>query len=172
MQEANIKLCVLSLPDLLGTENNAALPEAVQSLFDSDTFLLLNKADLVCSTPVKTEEKDLLGAALTRLRRGDGDRLGQAWVTSLATGSGTQEFMTGLATALKHRLVSSLCKYAVVLTHFFRFNVFETDIRAHAPLITRERHRVLLETTCNHLQAFCAMCQYVSCLFFHHTDYT
>lgn len=117
MQEANIKLCVLSLPDLLGTENKAALPEAVQSLFDPDTFLLLNKADLA-STTVKIEEKDLLDAALTRLRRDGGDRLGKAWVTSLATGSGTQEFMTGLATALKHRLVSLLCKYAVVLTHF------------------------------------------------------
>ena len=157
MQEANIKLCVLSLPDLLGTENNVALPEAVQSLLDPDTFLLFNKADLAYSTPMKTEERDLLDAALTRLRRGGGDRLGQAWVTSLATGSGTQEFMTGLATALKHRLASLLCKYAVVLTHILRFNVFETDIRAHAPLITRERHRVLLETTCNHLQAFLAM---------------
>ncbi|KAF8727811.1 hypothetical protein AX14_006965 [Amanita brunnescens Koide BX004] len=140
VQEADIKLCVLSLPDLLKTENNAALPDAVQSLLDPDTFLLLNKADLACSTPVKTEEKDLLDAALTRLRRGRGDRLSQAWVTSLATGGGTQEFMAGLVMALKHR-----------------FNVFETDIRAHAPLITRERHRVLLETTCNHLRAFLAM---------------
>lgn len=106
VQEADIKLCVLSLPDLLETENNAVLPDAVQSLLDPDTFLLLNKADLACSTPVKTEEKDLLDAALTRLRRGRGDRLSQAWVTSLATGGGTQEFMTGLVMALKHRLVS------------------------------------------------------------------
>jgi hypothetical protein len=105
---------------------------------------MFNKADLACLTPVRTEEKDLLDAALARLRRGGGDRLGQAWVTSLATGSGTQEFMTGLATALKHRLVSLLCKYTVILKHYLRFNVFETDIRAHAPLIARERH--LLES--------------------------
>ncbi|KAF8351015.1 tRNA modification GTPase TrmE [Amanita rubescens] len=136
VQEADIKLCVLSLPDLLKAENQAPLPEAVQSLTDPHTLFLFNKADLASDF----REKDLVNTALARLHTDSSNPPGQAWVTSLATGDGTREFMTGLATALKHR-----------------FNVFETDVKAHAPLITRERHRVLLETTCNHLQAFLTM---------------
>ena len=46
-----------------------------------------------------------------------------------------------------------------------RFDVFETDLTAQAPLITRERHRVLLEAACDHLDAFLSMRQsLVNCL--------
>ena len=51
--------------------------------------------------------------------------------------------------------------------HPNRFNVFETDVSGHIPLITRERHRVLLEVACNHLEAFLAICRYLLC----HTAY-
>jgi len=98
VQEADIKLCVLSLPDLL---KEASLPEAVRSLIDPHTLFLFNKADLTSNS----REKDLVNTALARLHSDSINPPSQAWVTSLATGDGTREFITGLATALKHRFV-------------------------------------------------------------------
>ncbi|KAK2462332.1 hypothetical protein APHAL10511_005638 [Amanita phalloides] len=128
VQEANVNLCVLSLPDLLKTDD--PLPEAVRSLVNSNTFFLFNKVDLVDSGP----DENILRTALAKLRQ---DVSNHAWAASLATGDGMREFMSGFAGALHQR-----------------FNVFETDTRGHAPLITRERHRVHLEASCSHLEAF------------------
>jgi len=91
----------LSLPDLLKAENQAPLPEGVRSLTDPHTLFLFNKADLASDF----REKDLVNTALARLHTDGSNPPGQGWVTSLATGDGTREFMTGLATALKHRFV-------------------------------------------------------------------
>lgn len=101
VQEADIKLCVLSLPDLLKVQNQPPLPEAVRSLTDPQTLFLFNKADLASNF----REKDTVNTALARLHADSSSPPRQAWVTSLATGDGTQEFITGLATTLKHRFV-------------------------------------------------------------------
>jgi len=62
----------------------------------------------------------------------------QAWSTSLVTNQGTREFVQGLAEALKSR-----------------FNINDQTInKTHAPLITRARHRVHLESACRFLKAF------------------
>ncbi|KAF8630043.1 hypothetical protein AX15_003135 [Amanita polypyramis BW_CC] len=140
VEEADVKLCVLSLPDLLKADRNPSVPEALRSLVSPDTFFLFNKADLIASLSPITEEKTLIDIALSKLPKNSSGLENQAWVASLTTGDRMQEFMTGFAKALQQR-----------------FNVFETDLSTHAPLITRERHRILLEVACNHLEAFLTM---------------
>ncbi|KIL67299.1 hypothetical protein M378DRAFT_185721 [Amanita muscaria Koide BX008] len=131
VQDADIKLCVLSLPDLLKSDSDA-IPYPLQSLVGPDTFFLFNKADLLDR---ESESENMMIAVSSKL--GFKSLKDQAWIASLATGDGTRAFTTGFAQALKRR-----------------FDVFDMDVSVHAPLITRERHRVLLEAACEHLEAF------------------
>lgn len=134
VQDADIKLCVLSLPDLLKSDSDA-IPHPLRSLVGSDTFFLFNKADLLGHKGSEGESERMMITVSSKL--GFKSLKDQAWIASLATGDGTRAFTTEFAQALKRR-----------------FDVFDTDVSAHAPLITRERHRVLLEAACEHLEAF------------------
>ncbi|KAF8632008.1 hypothetical protein AX17_004952 [Amanita inopinata Kibby_2008] len=162
VQEADVKLCVLSLPDVLQAKNSIPkLPEGLRPLIDSDTYFLFNKFDLVSSSPT------LVDGALEMLVEklcGERAKSNRAWLASLTTGEGTRELMAGFASALKEKLVTLQFRTslrAILITVWFlflrRYNVLESDISAHAPLITRERHRVHLEVACKHLESFLAL---------------
>jgi tRNA modification GTPase len=92
VRDADIRLCVLSLPDIqknAATTWKDAIPAEIRPLVDTDnTYFLLNKIDLVGS---------LHGFVNAQ---GDG-----TWLISLNTGSGTQKFLDGLQNSLKERLV-------------------------------------------------------------------
>ena len=97
----------------------------------------------------------------------------QAWSTSLVTNQGTHEFVQGLAEALKSRYVIYFPPFfsggfLLLLFYFksafsFSFNINNQTInKTHAPLITRARHRVHLESACLFLKAFLDTRLYIS----------
>jgi tRNA modification GTPase len=84
IQDADISLCVLSLPDLL--KDSIQVPPTIQPFISSRTLVLFNKSDLVDSSE--------------RLNIGIGER---SWTVSLHTGEGMTEFMDGFARAIQER---------------------------------------------------------------------
>jgi len=91
VKNADIRLCVLSLPDL--TVPSAGIPKAVADLISPDTLLLLNKSDLMPGG-VLTSEKYLSGLNLQR------------WPVSVTGDNGMVSFMEGLADILHSRCVN------------------------------------------------------------------
>ena len=85
IQEADVSLCVLSLPDVIRT---GGLPPPVEPLMTFNTLVLLNKQDLV----VQAE-----------LRPYTVKQIQNSWNVSLATGAGMSDFMEGLGKVLKQR---------------------------------------------------------------------
>jgi tRNA modification GTPase len=86
IQEADVSLCVLSLPEVLSeTEPGIRMPASVLPLLSSTTLFLLNKADLVSSP--------------------DATVLPLSWTVSLCTGEGTAEFLASFAKTLHQRSV-------------------------------------------------------------------
>ncbi|KAG5645773.1 hypothetical protein DXG03_005310 [Asterophora parasitica] len=135
VQSADISLCVLSLPDALTAPDTTtnpnptpklAIPSTLSDLITPDTLILFNKSDLA---PNHNHTVDSL---LT-------STYGSAsWTVSLGTGAGTSKFLRGFGEALQDR-----------------FNLHDDALSSEdAPLITRERHRVHLESACRFLQAF------------------
>ncbi len=92
MESSDVSLCVLSAPDVLvrsqGGDWDLRLPSPVAPLVKDDTFILLNKTDL------------LPPPALAKLLSGT------TWAVSLSTGHGTQAFMDSFARALHNRFAS------------------------------------------------------------------
>lgn len=105
---ADIALCVLSISDVLRASASSTDSEALEiqhpselsPLISSDnTFLLLNKSDLL---------RDLDPTLLQTLAKRAGRALGipKAWVVSLDTSAGTDEFLSDLSTILRQRSAS------------------------------------------------------------------
>ncbi|KAJ3512923.1 hypothetical protein NLJ89_g3247 [Agrocybe chaxingu] len=134
VKNADFSVCVLPLSEVLSSDGSTiALPKDVQELITPHTYFLLNKADLV-SNPLPTSNLVIDGHP---------DTAGRVWTASLATGEGTQAFVQGLAGALMSQL-----------------NINGPSAQSqehHAPLVTRERHRVHLESACRFLKAFLAL---------------
>ena len=90
VQEADLSLCVLSLPevifDTLGGPQ-MRIPPSLGQFITSETFFLLNKSDLVAHSTVE------LSAALSS----------KSWTASLSTGEGTKEFLDNFSRALQER---------------------------------------------------------------------
>ncbi|GLB33395.1 putative tRNA modification GTPase TrmE [Lyophyllum shimeji] len=129
VRAADISLCVLSLPEVLvETPEGPSLmmPPGLETLIAPETLFLFNKSDL--SSPSAHQQVLKLAGA-----RGQHS----AWVASLSSGEGTTDFLSGFAAALHDR-----------------FNLGEDEFSAEMPLITRERHRVHLESARRFLQAF------------------
>lgn len=61
------------------------------------------------------------------------------------------------------------CPCVLYLIHFSRFEI--DDTKTHAPLITRSRHRVHLESACKFLEAFLALRAFF-CIFSHNFTFT
>ncbi|KAF9004780.1 hypothetical protein BDQ17DRAFT_1473977, partial [Cyathus striatus] len=115
VKEADIALCVLSLPDAATPSGGLNIPEELKALVTPETFFLLNKSDLASSSHVPLE---------------------RAWIASLQTGQGTQDFLTGFGERLKKK-----------------FELGDMP-DSRTPIITRERHRMHLESAARFLQAF------------------
>jgi tRNA modification GTPase len=131
VKEADLSLCVLSLPDVLSSPDNALVraPDEVKSHLKPDTIFLLNKSDTIASLPPNQ--------SLTFMEYGDNySRRPQFWTASLRTSEGTQSFLDGLAQFLQSRYSDG----------------FDCTI----PLITHARHRDFLEQAVMHLEEFIA----------------
>ncbi|KAF8164832.1 tRNA modification GTPase TrmE [Crassisporium funariophilum] len=163
VRNADISLCVLPMPEVLHSSQTATqkhqitLPESIRHLITPSTYFLFNKSDLIpnlhgyedftSSTaefaaqtskpcpPGPTHSHTVADNVTQNL-----DLSKRAWTASLTTGAGTHEFVQGLSKALKSR--------------FDIHDPSTNQSKTHAPLITRARHRVHLESACKFLQAF------------------
>lgn len=133
VKEADLSLCVLSLPDVLSSRDNALvrIPDEVKNHLKPDTLFLLNKSDTIESLP--------LNQSLTFTDHdnnyNNSKRL-QFWTASLRTSEGTQSFLDGLAQVLRSR--------------------YSDGFDYTSPLITHARHRDMLERAVMHLEEFIA----------------
>lgn len=132
VKEADLSLCVLSLPDVLSSSENALvrIPDEVKGYLKPDTLFLLNKSDTIASLPPNQ--------SLTFMKYG-GDYDSQRpkfWTASLRTSEGTQSFLDGLAQVLRTR--------------------YSDGFDYTSPLITHARHRDFLEQAVMHLEEFIA----------------
>jgi hypothetical protein len=96
IQDADISLCVLSLPEVVKSTANGYrldLPPELHPFISANTLVLLNKSDLVP------------GSAAANLNVTIGE---QAWAASLSTGEGMTEFMEGFVRMLLKRYGCSL----------------------------------------------------------------
>ncbi|KZT12620.1 tRNA modification GTPase TrmE [Laetiporus sulphureus 93-53] len=129
VKSADVALCVLSLPDIVGdneSQSSVRIPQSVAPLITSETYLLLNKTDMVDVTPERINcIRDAAGAA-------------KAWAVSLTTNKGTQGFLDGFAGAL-------LKRYDLMQ---------EGGTNQNEPLVTHARQRVHLENALQFLNAF------------------
>lgn len=93
IQDADISLCVLSLPGAITQTIDGSrvhVPTTLKPLIAPGTFLLFNKSDLA---PTVTPEV---------ISRSTGAK---SWMVSLRTGEGTADFLSGFASALQERYV-------------------------------------------------------------------
>ncbi|KAG6861491.1 hypothetical protein C0995_015918 [Termitomyces sp. Mi166 len=125
VQTADISLCVLSLPDVLVRTSKGPCLH-IPSALES-----LMKPD----TLILFNKSDLVPAAACEQALTLSGHMG--WAISLTTGEAISEFLSGFAGALQDR-----------------FNLNQTELSGETPLVTRERHRVHLESACRFLQAF------------------
>ncbi|KAG6853224.1 hypothetical protein C0991_005891 [Blastosporella zonata] len=125
VRAADVSLCVLSLPETLA-ETAYGPRLRIPSALES----LLTPGTLILFNKSDLASSAACEQALTLCGR-------TAWATSLSTGAATDEFLSGFAGALHDR-----------------FHLSENELSGETPLITRERHRVQLESACQFLQAF------------------
>ncbi|KAG0700059.1 tRNA modification GTPase TrmE [Suillus ampliporus] len=129
VKEADLSLCVLSLPDVLSSPDALVrIPDEVKGHLKPNTLFLLNKSDTITSLPVLTFTESEDGD--------DSNKRPQFWTVSLRTSEGTQSFLDGLAEVLRTR--------------------YADGIDCTSPLITHARHRDFLEQAAMHLEEFIA----------------
>ncbi|KAG1902855.1 tRNA modification GTPase TrmE [Suillus fuscotomentosus] len=122
VKEADLSLCVLSLPDVLSSRDNALvrIPDEVKNHLKPDTLFLLNKSDTIESLPLN----------------------------HLRTSEGTQSFLDGLAQVLRSRYSDGFDYTSPLITHarhrdmleravmhleeFIAFSPSEVDIAAES----------------------------------------
>jgi tRNA modification GTPase len=128
VQVADASILVLSFPDAVSATPSGPrleIPAELAHLVTANTCILLNKIDLLPTS--------VLTAALGALPQS------RCWAVSLASQSGTDEFLAGLASELQDR-----------------YNLLQ-DAEGedeNASLITHARHRAHLETALGFLDAF------------------
>ncbi|KAF9449773.1 tRNA modification GTPase TrmE [Macrolepiota fuliginosa MF-IS2] len=153
VKEADIALCVLSLPDVLvsstksetGNEQVIQLPETIRELAATPkTYFILNKADLVDSDldqdnffpkfgmPQPPPSSSAPQPSMTK----------RSWIVSLSERQGTAQFLDGFGEELRRLYSPSSHSHGSEIPN------------VQAPIITRARHRVHLESACAFLQAF------------------
>lgn len=150
-QSADISICVLSLPDILSPPSTSTDTEHWRTLVSPTTFFLLNKSDLLPPSPSSSslDPNHLLASlfpsspspvsapqgieSVSEPQASPTDPLEEqpkAWLTSLSSGTSTQAFLTGFATALN--------------THYGLSATADDAGRAtelNPVVITRARHR-------------------------------
>lgn len=117
------------------------IPSALKSLIKPDTLILFNKADLV-SAAVCKQALALSGH--------------MSWTVSLTTGEFTPEFLSDFSGTLQDRYDQPIIVHLLLfmICSHFRFHLNEAELFGGIPLVTRERHRIHLESACRFLQAF------------------
>ncbi|KAH9963246.1 tRNA modification GTPase TrmE [Russula dissimulans] len=132
VQAADASLLVLACPDAISSTTTSdprlEIPSELAPLVTRDTFILLNKTDLL------PRSSALAPAALANAFPQHA-----GWAVSLASQTGTSDFLAGLATALQDR---------------YRLVQGAQSEDASAPLITHARHRAHLESALGFLDAF------------------
>ncbi|KAH9978113.1 tRNA modification GTPase TrmE [Lactifluus volemus] len=137
VQAADASLLVLAFPDAISVTPSGPrleIPSELVPLVTPNTFVLLNKTDLLL--PTSSESSAALAAAVPQY-----GSHGRCWAVSLASQAGTGEFLAGLATALQDR-------YGILQ---------DSSGDADAPLIAHARHRAHLESALGFLDAFLVM---------------
>ncbi|KZV65655.1 tRNA modification GTPase TrmE [Peniophora sp. CONT] len=126
IESADLRLLVLSLPDVLHEGGQIKIPVEMQDFVadhPEDTFVLLNKTDL---TPTSALLENVSTAGV--------------WAVSLTEERGTSNFLQGLARALRQRFD--------VLQ--------DVQDAEDSPVVTHARHRQHLESALRFLDAFLA----------------
>ncbi|KAH8999439.1 tRNA modification GTPase TrmE [Lactarius akahatsu] len=128
VQVADASILVLSFPDAVSVTPSGPrleIPVELAPLVTPSTFILLNKTDLVPASAFTAAPGALPQPG--------------CWAVSLASQSGTDEFLAGLATELQDR-----------------YNILQDaeGENENASLITHARHRAHLETALGFLDAF------------------
>lgn len=98
---------MLAFPDAISVTPSGPrlkIPSELVPLVTPNTFVLLNKTDLLL--PTSSESSTALAAAVPQ----HGSH-GGCWAVSLASQAGTGEFLSGLATALKDRYGGAILIY-------------------------------------------------------------
>lgn len=153
VKDADISLCVLSLLDVLVPPNKSGLattwkiqlPDATRELATSpNTYFILNKADLIDQN-LQLHDLSLDNCEASSSPVSQSSLTNRAWIMSLSKQQGTGLFLEGFGQELR-RLYSSS-------SHSSGSESKEPQ-NAQAPIITRARHRVHLESACTFLQAF------------------
>ena len=138
---------MLACPDAVTSTSTPSgpqleIPVEMASLITRDTFILLNKTDLL---PTSALAPAALASALPQ----------HGWAVSLASHAGTDEFLAGLATALQERYGDPLVPTLRCLTCTCRYHLQDSvSEETRAPLITHARHRSHLESALGFLDAF------------------
>jgi len=136
VQAADASLLVLACPDAVSLETPSGprldVPAELAPLLTQNTFILLNKTDLLPTSA-------LVPARATALTTTNALPQHNTWAVSLASHAGTSDFLAGLAKALQDRY------------HLLQ-DADGEDVSA--PLITHARHRAHLESALQFLDAF------------------
>lgn len=135
IEEADIRLCVLSLPEVL---KEGGPPSSVQQLLTSDTLFLFNKIDIAegnSNSPLIAE--------------------GRAWEVSLTTSTGLSDFLEGFGSFLQKRCANLERLKAISFNFFFSFDFHNNE---NTILITQNRHKVHLQNALTFLEAFLNIC--------------
>ena len=99
MNDADIALCVLSIPELLqdSTATGLRLPENISEMIhQQNTLVLLNKSDLI--SPEKQHPVDNIVEQIKQTSKVD-----NVWAISINTRSGFTDFLNDFAEILKSR---------------------------------------------------------------------
>ncbi|TEB29453.1 tRNA modification GTPase TrmE [Coprinellus micaceus] len=148
VQNADISICVLSLPDLLeppktGTSKDL---EHWRELVSPDTYCLFNKSDLLKTSPeIDTEALRMAlvpSSPPSSGKENSGNQI-MAWRASLIAGSGADEFLTGFSDALKRQFGLSDSTPGS-----------SSSPEVNPIVITRSRHRDHLQSASRHLEMF------------------
>ncbi|EIM85568.1 P-loop containing nucleoside triphosphate hydrolase protein [Stereum hirsutum FP-91666 SS1] len=150
LQTSDISILVLSLPDALSPssahqssdEIRVTIPSALRHLITPQTFILLNKADLLplesAPLPSAPQQSPTFKSSAPRIMI-DGWEQNTVWSVSLTSALGTQEFMDGFAHALRQR---------------FEFLPSNATGMTDLPVSTHPRHKAHLEDALRFLDAF------------------
>ncbi|KAI0685991.1 tRNA modification GTPase TrmE [Cytidiella melzeri] len=133
VSDADIALCVLSLPELLHEPGSAqvTIPESISSMITPhNTLVLLNKSDMVPSA-VPSEFDDVV-LQLKQLMK-----INNAWVVSISTQAGFSTFLQEFGNMLKSR-----------------YDTTDKSWDRTAPLVINARHRAHLDSALQFLNAF------------------
>ncbi|KAI0092537.1 hypothetical protein BDY19DRAFT_990252 [Irpex rosettiformis] len=134
VNNADVVLCVLSLPELLqgSTAASVRIPEDISAMIlRENTLVLLNKRDLLAPS----EESPHINSIVEHIKQTLG--VDNVWTVSISNQTGFAEFLKGFGKILKDR-----------------YDILDHSWDRTAPLVINARHRAHLDSALQFLQAF------------------